>query len=271
MKRLLIVAVASLGFCNVALAEQSAGFIGVEVGYGEIVVPFDYALSTGTEKIAGDFSGGGVYFGFVGGYKQFFNPYFGLRYYANVNVFISKLKQKITAQTDIIMDEGDNHTARLVNYGVNIDMLVNFIASERNGIADFGAFIGLGIGGNNWSGKAIDIIDEYVKKREAALSQNLGWKSKRNFLDVGLNVGLRTNIALNHGLELAFRVPLLKNTFLDEQKSIGGNSATLKVATKTPSYNVTLRYMYSFGAKQTPRKAIKKRTKQYINGANQAM
>ena len=273
MKRFLQIAslVAILGF-GVANAEQSGGFLGAEVGYGSISVPFDYRQTTtnnaANATIAGNFSGGGVAFGFIGGYKQFFNPYFGLRYYGNINVMMGKVSPKVTQSAgNIILDAGDNRSVTLVNYGINVDMLANFIVRENNQVADFGAFLGLGLGGNNWSGQAVNDIDDYVTKRERFLPQEvqgLGWKTTRNFFDFSLNVGLRTNIAVNHGLELAFRMPLIKNVFLNKEKSIANvANVTFKVNTKIPSYNITLRYTYSFDtAKKIARKTIKRRVKE---------
>lgn len=258
--------VAILGFGNVANAEQSGGFLGLEVGYGSIVVPFDYELKNNNavnQKIAGNFNGDGVAFGFIGGYKQFFNPYFGLRYHANINVVMAKVSPKVTENVgNIILDAGDNRSATLVNYGANVDMLVNFIVREKNKVADFGAFLGLSLGGSNWSGQAINDIDDYIIKREQFLQGNsLGWKTARNFFDFSLNVGLRTNIKVNHGLELAVRVPLVKNEFLNKQKTFNGTNVTFKVHTKNQT-NITLRYVYSFGkATKIVRKIIKRKVK----------
>lgn len=261
-----IAIIAILGFANVN-AEQSGGFLGLEAGYGTASVPFDYSINTNNQvmqKLAGNFSGGGVAFGIIGGYKQFFNPYFGLRYYANINVLMTKLNSKVTQnQGNLILDAGDNRSATLINYGADIDMLINFIVRERNRIADFGMFIGIGIGGNNWSGKAIDDINDYIAKREKDLQQmlngeTLGWKATRNFFDLSLNVGLRTNIATNHGLEFAFRMPLLDDEFLKKEKSMNNNAnVKLKVHTKT-LYNITLRYTYSFGSTKKVVRKIKK-------------
>lgn len=267
MKRFLQIALLIVSFGSVANAEQSGGFLGLEVGYGSLVVPFDYeqkANNAVNAKIAGNFSGDGVAFGFIGGYKQFFNPYFGLRYHANVNVVMAKVSPKVTQSVgNIFLDAGDNRSTTLVNYGANVDMLVNFIVREKNKVADFGAFLGLSLGGNNWSGQAVNDIDDYITKREQFLNgQSLGWKTTRNFFDFSLNVGLRTNIKVNHGLELAVRVPLIKNTFLNKQKTLNNTiNATFKVNTKNQT-NITLRYVYSFGKATTiVRKIIKRKVK----------
>lgn len=256
------IAIVALLCFNNANAEQSGGFLGLEAGYGTLNVPFDYSITT--QKFSGNFSGGGVAFGFVGGYKQFFNPYFGLRYYANINVLMARLNSKVTQnQANLILDAGDNRSATLINYGADIDMLINFIVRERNRIADFGMFVGLGIGGNNWSGAAIDDIDNYVTKREQDLKamlngEGLGWKASRNFFDLSLNVGLRTNIATNHGLEFAFRMPLLNDEFLKKEKSINNMGAVKLDVHRKTLYNIALRYTYSFGSAKKVVRKIKK-------------
>lgn len=281
MKRSLQIAslIAILGFGGVANAEQSGGFLGLEVGYGMINVPLNYSyqgfngnvlnpdFGLVTSELLVDLNGGGVDFGFVGGYKQFFNRYFGLRYYANVNVIMAKVKPKVTKDDSGtgLYNGTESRSAMIINYSANIDMLINFIVRERNRIADFGMFLGIGLGGNNYSGKAINEIDDYMHNVMGRfIDEAKGWKAKRNFFDFSLNVGLRTNIAVNHGLELALRMPLVKNTLIDETGYFNYGAVevpyTLKINTKTPSYNITLRYVYSFGtAKKVIRKVIKKR------------
>lgn len=156
----------------------------------------------------------GLNYGFIGGYKQFFTPNLGLRYYVNLDLHhnMSKNKKMDKKKPDIIA----------INYGVNVDFLGNFIA--ENGI-DFGAFIRLGIGANTLTGK-------YIKDVKANVE-----KFSDTGVDVALNVGLRTNIATNHGLEVAVRVPFLPVTVMKE----GGAKYTLG-----QTYNILARYTFSF-------------------------
>ena len=88
----------------------------------------------------------GLNYGFVGGYKQFFTPHLGLRYYVNLDFHhsISKNEMLDDKKPDIIA----------INYDVNVDFLGNFIAED--GI-DFGGFIGLGLGANTLTGKLLKI------------------------------------------------------------------------------------------------------------------
>ena len=68
---------------NIAFAEESGGFVGVELGGGganmELKVNYLDA-DTNTELSQKDklLNGGGINYGFTAGYKQFFNEYLGL-------------------------------------------------------------------------------------------------------------------------------------------------------------------------------------------------
>lgn len=271
---------AFLGLCNPIFAEKSGGFLGLEVGYGTTNIAIEqvnsWTWATNPQEFKANLNGGGVDFGFVGGYKQFFNSYFGLRYYANVNVIMAKLKPKVENGQTMFNGDG-TRSATLINYALNIDMLINFIARESswNRVADFGAFVGVGLGGNNWSGKGLNEIDDFmdtIYRGDANYTTMRGIrlkKTQRNFFDLSLNVGLRTNIAYNHGLELAFRMPLLKNTFINDKGSNANATSSLNIYSKTSNYNVTFRYIYSFGSpKKVVRKVIKKRVKS-TQGTNQ--
>lgn len=221
---------------------QHAFFMGAEIGYGTVSAPI--TSRTNSSTILAETSGGGVDFGIVAGYKQLFGSYFGLRYYGNVNVIAVKLKPKVLRDDIGTGLYGGNimRSATLVNYAFNIDMLVNFIS---NNIADFGMFVGASVGGNYWGGKGPDEINEYMHTMMAnTLIETAAkdWYAKRHFLDVSLNVGLRTNIAKHHDIELALKMSMLKNTFVDNM----GNISYLGIHTKVPNYNTTLRYIYSF-------------------------
>lgn len=193
----------SLAFVpNLASAETSAPFVGVELGYGEGRVNTDIAYLRG------------VQYGITAGYKQFFMPYVGLRYYANFSVMHASGGYDKDGNDIATLDK---KTTSLLNYGVNVDFLANFVASED---FDFGAFVGVGVGAYTW------LKTGYLEKSGIE-------SSKLTALDVALNVGLRTNIAKNHGIEVLGRV-----SFLDA-KPISG-------LTLSHPYSVTARYTYSF-------------------------
>lgn len=193
----------SLAFVpSTSKAESSAPFVGVELGYGEGRVNTDIAYLRG------------VQYGITAGYKQFFMPYVGLRYYANFSVMhapgaYDKDGNEIVSQ--------EKKTTSLLNYGVNVDFLANFVAGED---FDFGAFVGVGVGAYTWL-------------KTGYLENSAIESSKLTALDVALNVGLRTNIAKNHGIEVLGRV-----SFLDT-KPVSG-------LTLSHPYSVTARYTYSF-------------------------
>ena len=203
------------------MAEESGVFVGFGIGYGDAKMIFTKPENT-THKA----SANGVSYGFVAGYKQFFNEYLGLRYYANVDL------THATFNNVNIIEMRNKFSTILVNYGVNVDFLGNFVVTE---IADFGGFIGLGIGSNTWSGKDIkDLKNELVADGDK-------FEFKDTSFDIALNVGLRTNIAKNHGLELAVRVPFLNTRLLNV--SFVGGSVKYELG---QNVSVLARYTFSF-------------------------
>ena len=200
----------SLAFVpNLASAESSAPFVGVELGYGEGRVNTDQVYLRG------------VQYGITAGYKQFFMPYVGLRYYANFSVMHAPGGYDKDGNDIATLDK---KTTSLLNYGVNIDFLANFVAGED---FDFGAFVGVGVGAYTW------LKSGYLENAPS------DWKLTH--LDVALNVGLRTNIAKNHGIEVVGRVSFLDGNVYST--TFNGTTSTLKVS---HPYSVTARYTYSF-------------------------
>ena len=241
----LSVAVAS-ALAASAVAEQSGVFLGAEVGYGGASVedrsnyderPMTQApRSTPTLK----YNGGGVKYGIIAGYKQFFTPYLGLRYYAS----LSAMHASLSTTSSGVSAEWKNVSATMINYGVNVDFLGNFIAQES---LDFGGFVGLGIGGTSWVGKSINDYQKFID------SYQQGWKLNKNSFDVALNVGLRANIAKNHGVEIVARVPFLPTKLIDKSRTEPynvGADTYLATTTKKDSlhhpYSITARYTFSF-------------------------
>lgn len=207
----------SLAFVpNLASAESSAPFVGVELGYGEGRVNTD--KNTDQQQYLR-----GVQYGITAGYKQFFMPYVGLRYYANFSVMHAPGAYDKDGN-EIISQE--KKTTSLLNYGVNVDFLANFVAGED---FDFGAFVGVGVGAYTW------LKSGYLKNAPSV------WKLTH--LDVALNVGLRTNIAKNHGIEVVGRVSFLDGNVYNKGTNPNGESSKLDVS---HPYSVTARYTYSF-------------------------
>ena len=209
------------GGANLAVAEESGGFVGLGIGGGGTKYEMKGIDVNGINE-GGEEKLGGINYGFVAGYKQFFMPYLGLRYYVNLDLH-HNLKKFGGERADIT----------LINYGANVDFLGNFVSSES---VDFGGFIGLGIGANSITGK-------YIKDSVKILEQ-YGFKFTDTGFDVWLNVGLRTNIATNHGLELVASVPFMPTKMIDE-KAVAGEHSSYKITFKQ-DYNILARYTFSF-------------------------
>lgn len=224
-----------LATMNVANAEKSGAFVGLEAG----VSIFNLASQTSDLKDS-KFGVGGSY-GVVAGYKQFFTPYLGLRYYANLSyAHGSAPTPTVDGHRSITAMGGDNayHQNYLLNYGVNVDFLANFVSKEIEnfGSFDFGGFVGVGLGGNTYLSD-LTIVSE---KFDGSDSKSLSPQETTKF-NVALNVGLRANMAENHGVELVAKVPFIKATMIDDTNF---NNVPLTI-TRT-YYTVSLRYTYSF-------------------------
>ncbi|TQR58139.1 outer membrane beta-barrel protein [Campylobacter troglodytis] len=180
------------------VAEESGVFVGIQSGYGGLNAKANIAEPEVGEEGGSDTLSGFRY-GFVAGYKQFFSDTFGLRYYGLVD------------NGDY---EKDGNKVNTINANVNIDALYNFASSSS---ADLGVFAGLSLGYTHHSDKEDDSITV-------------------SGFDVGLNLGLRANIARAHGLELYSRIG-----FVEQKDEIF--NATLKLS---QPYQVGLRYTFSF-------------------------
>lgn len=227
-----------------ALAEQSGVIIGAEVGYGGASVR-DYGSYSETGVATGQtyssswttkYDGGGVRYGFIVGYKHFFTPKLGLRAYANIAAMHPSLTTK-----ENVANQWKKVSATMLNYGVNVDFLGNFISLER---LDFGGFIGLGLGANTWLGKSVDDYQKFID------IDDYGWRLKKTGFDVALNVGLRANIAKYHGVEIVARVPFVATTILNKsatntQEGYNPTQESRKDNLHNP-YSITVRYVSSF-------------------------
>ena len=202
MKKLFVSSAVALALTSGALvAEESGAFVGVGLGTSELkekIVIFPDDVSD---------TASGLNYELLIGYKTFFAPNFGVRLFANLS------------GTSI-------RNVNLLNYGVNIDMLYNFITNEYS---DFGAFVGLNLGGYSWSGDEIDAAESIIGL--------YGQKITKNSLGFAINLGVRTEIAKHHGFEFATKIPLTETTLI----SAGGFKATMR-----QNYSIGLRYIYSF-------------------------
>ncbi|MGX3044122.1 outer membrane beta-barrel protein [Helicobacter sp. T3_23-1056] len=190
--------------------ERSGSFIGIELGAGEVKAIANTHQGSGEDKKKG------FKYGILWGYNKFFVKYFGIRAYLNASVTQPK-------------DQGE-YLYRL-NYGANVDLLANFVATNY---VDFGAFVGLGAGGQTWlfTGQSKELYD--------TLESN-GVEVNYTGFDVGLNVGLRSNIAQHLGLEVAARIPFVKTNIFDV--SYGGTYSKLQMQ---ETYSISARLLWNF-------------------------
>ena len=226
------------------MAESSGGFIGIGIGYGGNNVRTNYSCAGnncgGAVSINKSIFFGGVDYGFLVGYKQFFTPKLGLRYYASVNLNHSSFTYSGQHFTQPNLSE-KTYSANLINYGANVDFLFNFITNE---MLDFGGFIGASLGGNSWIGKGLDDLEKSLKPN----TQDGGARSfnhNRSSFDAAVNVGLRTNIATNHGIELVARVPFIATSFYNRSIAENGKAESLTL-NLYHIFSVTARYTFSF-------------------------
>ncbi len=242
MKKSKIIALGFVAICvNVAFAEESGVLLGANVGYGDMTMRTDTTFTDNgyitayKGKLA---SGGGVNYGIILGYKQFFTPYLGLRYYVNLNALHATLSPTTLMNHHAGVSAKQKIT--LLNYGANVDFLGNFIA---NNAFDFGAFVGVGIGADSLLGAD---LDNYPKAFVAQnIIPNTAWSPKRTHFSAWANVGLRANLAKYHSVEIFARVPFVKSTILQKREYIIDAEWSVKTSIAN-RYNIGIRYDFSF-------------------------
>ena len=222
----LSLAVAGILGASSALAETDGAFVGLQAGYGGLKLKIEGESNNGgvVEKDPSEsISAGGFRYGFVAGYKQFFTPEFGARYYASFDLGTDYKK-------DITDAYGDKTTIKVNSYNItaNADALYNFISSND---LDLGAFLGLSLG----------YAHHTVKVEPANDMPDI----KPSGFDLGINFGLRTNIAQNHGIELYSRFGVLRQKKELKDTYEDGSSYTQTYKAQQP-YQVGLRYTFSF-------------------------
>lgn len=232
---------------NLSFAEVSGGFVGLEIGAGEAnlkstMIRFDLTDLETIELITGGPQT--PYYGLIAGYKQFFNRYIGLRYYANINVsHFNLIPKNCNAKTCNTF--AFSSTITIINYGANIDFMGNFYSGES---VDFGGFVGFGLGANSWVGDGINEHERlYLGAMNNIYQGNNNLKLKKTGFDCWVNLGLRTNFATHHSIEALARVPLLKTTLLKDKFHDIGNGKDYDMQTTIRNiYNISLRYAFSF-------------------------
>lgn len=249
----LSVAVASALVAS-AVAEESAGFIGLELGASG---GLQEAKITGTvrnqSRTASDnLETYGVNAGIVGGYKAFFTSWFGLRAYANLN-FIHTLNEEMIREADGSNLSTDQAISAL-NYGVNLDLLFNVLAFQQ---ANLGLFVGAGLGANTFfASNAIDAAKKKIganpdfgllpTELQGQLNNDIKDNKAYTGFDAWVNVGIRTNFLEHHGIEVVAKVPFVGTTVYDKtlgNPAVASTNGSIKLYNP---WNVSVRYIYSF-------------------------
>ena len=249
----LSVAVASALVAS-AVAEESAGFIGLELGAsgGNQEAKLTGTVLNQSRTASDNLETYGVNVGIVGGYKAFFTSWFGLRAYANLN-YIHTLNEEVIKEADGSSLSTDQAITAL-NYGVNLDLLFNVLAFEQ---ANLGLFVGAGLGANTFfASNAIDAAKKKIAANPdfgllgADLQQRLNNDIKDNKaytgFDAWVNVGVRTNFLEHHGIEVVAKVPFVGTTVYDKtlgDPAIASTNGNIKLYNP---WNVSVRYIYSF-------------------------
>ena len=254
---------------NIAFAEESGVFFGFGVGYGDIKSSINATAMHGYKReilydTTNKHRANGKSYGLTAGYKQFITESVGFRYYANVDLTHANAISILGESNNLSNSKYPILQTNLLNYGVNVDVLFNFVS---NNAFDFGGFIGFGIGANMINGKYVDSLqqhkDDYVFQTSGGGLTLTDSKVQTTSLDIALNMGLRTNIAKYHGIELAVRVPLIPiktldvgmrydvaiGTYVDvagKLQDIFAEGKSTSKATLGQNFRVLARYTFSF-------------------------
>lgn len=204
---------------------RSGYFFGIEAGYVEARGSL---LLMGIMRI--DEKKGGVNYGVMMGYAHFFNNYFGGRIYGSLNALHIKFSNEGIESVDTLLSA--------LYWGMNADLIVNVLALRN---FDLGVYVGIFLGANTFLETG---YTDYIVR----VSEMSGFKVSRTHFDIALNVGLRTMIAKNVGLEVALRVPFLKSYAVNEDAYNLQNGAYMGVYQIyfKQNYNVNLRLLYKF-------------------------
>ena len=204
-----------------AVADTDGVFVGIQGSTG-----FDYAKvvdnsTTGT-TVTTTYPSWQI--GILGGYKMFFIPKVGARFYGLINYKSSSTNAETADSTAATTTTSDT-TNSILSLSANADVLFNFISKQNINFGVFGGF-SLGYTSSESENEADDGTGTITITRTEYGSG----------LDFGINLGLRALLAQKHGLELYSRIGLT-----EQKKSISGGSYKYS----TP-FTLGLRYTYSF-------------------------
>lgn len=190
-------------------------FLGLEIGGFEAQEMSNIA-TTNNKTTAG-----GLDYGLMLGGSHFFSKYVGLRYYGDINFSLNKFAPN-TNQTI------------WVRHGTGLDLLVNFVATEKNAKSyRFGAFAGLYAGLLNLS---------------ATTNKDFGFGN----VNLAANAGLRMDIG-RFGLEFASQIPFIKSTHsaisFDDFINIDAQHQSVNIksnSTRAQNFNLNARLIIRF-------------------------
>ena len=213
-----------------AAAETDGWFVGGQLGLRGLSVKVD-ASAQGSTYITGsdgEWVDGGFSFGAQGNGDET-----GVKY-----GLLAGYKQFFTENFGARYYAGADFGHYTYNYNANADALYNFMVKEN---FELGVFAGL------WLGYVIHDLgnNEYFENPSG--------------VDFGLNVGLRANIAQNHGVELFGRFGFLEqkseykwnSPYNGAYETVGGgyvaSSSDVRTEIKcSQPYHIGVRYIYSF-------------------------
>lgn len=193
--------------------ENNGFFVGLGIGVGEGGALINSSLGNAkTSQVI-------INYDAKVGYKYFFNEWVGLRSYFNIGNFNTKNKVASDPAIAAVITEQD-FNIHIVNYNINVDLLVNFYNTETYNIGFLG---GVGFGGSD-----VIFYDKF-----------LGRKNSNN-AQVDIKTGVRLTSQKNNSIELIATIPMLKQVM-----DIGSAAGNLKFKFKQ-NYSISMNYIYSF-------------------------
>ena len=217
-----------------ALAETDGAFVGVQFGFGGAKTTNEFCIF-GVCKTDSK-SANALRYGFLAGYKRFFTENFGLRYYGVVDYGAdSKIDNAVTFN-DVPIKFSPKIS--VLNLSANVDALYNFISNDS---LEFGAFGGLSLAYASYEAKNALNLTPMIAGHDKPAFKDF----QLSRFDVGVNVGVRAQIAQKHGVELYGRFAFMENKKEETLFEAEGAKITQTFKAAQP-YQVGLRYTFSF-------------------------
>ena len=233
------VALAGILGASSALAETDGAFVGVQLGFGGANTTNEFCSAGGGRSACqtDSKSASALRYGFLAGYKQFFTENFGLRYYGVVDYGAD-----FKIDNAFYMGEIINFSPKIsaLNLSANVDALYNFVSNDS---LEFGAFGGLSLAYASY--KAKNALMDVTPMMTGGSDKPAFKDFKLSGFDMGVNVGVRAQIAQKHGVELYGRFAFMENKKEETLFEAEGAKITQTFKAAQP-YQVGLRYTFSF-------------------------